>query len=364
MTPMDYYQEQCKLGKIFEDHQQVFALQNLQRVYFDLIAEDKKRNSWYSWLRKPNLVKGIYLCGGVGIGKTLLMDCFFHCLPFKNKMRMHFYQFMQLVHNNLTKYQGQEDPLHLIATELASKADVLCFDELFVSDITDAMLLGRLFKLLFERGVCFVATSNVMPDDLYKHGLQRSQFLPAIELIKLNTDVIHITTAIDYRLRHLSEAGVFYTPLDEVARQSMEKTFDVLSEGKEVTTTPIEMYGRVVHIKKQAGDIVWFEFNEICKVPRSQKDYLAIAQQYRTVFISDIPIIEPNAKDMICLFISLVDVFYDAGVRLVISAAEPVQQIYSRGYMISEYTRTNSRLLEMQSRDYFTGEEYSGNMKN
>lgn len=363
MTPLDYYRDLCKQNMIFEDPQQLSALQNLDRVYSNLMKEHEKRSGLFSWLRKPTMVQGVYLWGGVGIGKTLLMDCFYKCLPFKNKMRMHFHQFMQLIHNDLVKYQGQSDPLLLIATEIAKDAIVICFDELFVSDITDAMLIGRLFKALFERGVTLVATSNAEPDDLYKHGLQRSQFLPAIELLKKNTDVIHIITSTDYRLRHLKEAGVFYTPLNDESRANMKKTFEVLTEGQTVSTDPIEVFGRTIRVIKKTNEIVWFDFYDICTVPRSQKDYLDIARYYRTVFISDIPIIEPNAKDMICLFISLVDVFYDAGVRLVLSAAEPVQQIYSRGYMILEYTRTNSRLLEMQSQDYFAGEELGKHLR-
>ncbi len=357
MTPLDYYHEQCKQGNVVEDKQQLNALQYLQRVYFELMSENKKRNSWLAMLRQPYLVRGVYLWGGVGIGKTLLMDCFFQCLPFENKMRMHFHQFMRLVHDALVKHQGERDPLQAIAKDLAKQTSVLCFDELFVSDITDAMLLGRLFKALFLSGVCLITTSNAEPDELYKNGLQRSQFLPAIALLKSNMDVIHIPSSIDYRLRHLHEAGVFYTPLDDSAKHNMEKTLSVLTEGKIISSEPIEVFGRKIEVIKKTDDVVWFDFKAICVVPRSQKDYLAIAEKYKTVFISDIPIIEPSAKDMICLFISLVDVFYDAGIKLVISAAEPVSQIYSRGYMISEYTRTNSRLLEMQSMDYFASEE-------
>lgn len=356
MTPLEYYQEQCKKGLIFEDSAQLEALSHLMRVYEDLRIEDKKRTSFLSIFRQPHLVKGVYLWGGVGIGKTFLMDCFYHSLPFKNKMRMHFHQFMQLVHNELTKYQGEKDPLQIIAKDIAKKAIVLCFDELFVSDITDAMLLGRLFKALFSRGVCLVATSNTQPDDLYKNGLQRLQFLSAIAALKSNMDVFHIPTSIDYRLRHLQEAGVFYTPLNEKARQNMEKAFAALTQHQTVDSDPILIFDRPIKVRKKSHEVIWFDFVDICSVPRSQKDYLAIAEKYRTILISDIPAIEANAKDMICLFISLVDVFYDAHVRLVISAAEPVQQLYSRGYMILEYTRTHSRLLEMQSVDYFTGE--------
>lgn len=358
MTPQDYYREQVQRGVIVEDPEQLRAMQNLQRVYENLMAEHKRRTGWMAVFRRPKLIKGLYLWGSVGIGKTFMMDCFFESLPFPNKMRMHFYQFMQRVHRDLIRHQGEEDPLQVIAKELARETLVLCFDELFVSDITDAMLLGRLFRALFVNNVCLVMTSNVMPDDLYKQGLQREQFLPAIAALKHYTDVQHIPTTNDYRLRHLKEAGVFYTPLNKAAELNMEKSFASLIQGQElkIETAPIEIHGRQIKIKKRAGNIIWFDFAEICRVPRSQKDYLAIASQYKTVFISDIPAISADEKDTICLFISLVDVFYDARVRLVLSAAEPVPQLYHRGYMILEYTRTNSRLSEMQSTDYFTGE--------
>lgn len=353
MTPLDYYDEQCRKGFISSDPLQLIVMQNLQRVYMDLLQEHEKRNRFFSFLHRPQLVKGLYLWGGVGIGKTFMMDCFYHSLPFENKMRMHFFQFMQLVHQELKRHQGEKDPLQPIAKEIAQKTMLLCFDELFVSDITDAMLLGRLFRALFSNGVSLVTTSNSAPDDLYKNGLQREQFLPAIALLKEKTDIIHIPTKIDYRLRHLKEAGVFYTPLGKAAEESMEKSFQELTQGKKIKTQPIMIHGRSIQVKKSAEDVVWFEFTEICKVPRSQNDYLEIAREYKTVLISDIPVIPVNAKDMICLFVSLVDVFYDARTRLVISAAEPVAELYNRGYMTLEYTRTHSRLLEMQSTDYF-----------
>lgn len=353
MTPLDYYQEQCKLGAIVEDSEQYAVMQQLQRIYLDLLQEHQKRQGILSIFHKSHCVKGLYLWGGVGVGKTFMMDCFYNSFSFPEKMRMHFYQFMQWVHQKLKKYQGEKDPLQLIAKDISRQAMLLCFDELFVSDITDAMLLGHLFRALFQRGVCLVTTSNIAPDDLYKNGLQREQFLPAIDLLKQNTTVMHIGTSIDYRLRHLKEAGVFYSPLNEAARQNMEKSFDALKGDQPVTTDPVTILQRPINIKKQAGKIIWFDFAEICQVPRSQNDYLAIAEKYHTVFISDIPAIPANAKDTICLFISMVDVFYDARVRLVISSAEPIGEIYSRGYMILEYTRTHSRLLEMQSTDYF-----------
>jgi cell division protein ZapE len=353
MTPLEYYQEQCNQGIVSEDAEQLIVMQQLQQIYLNLLSEHQNRQGLLAIFHKPKMVQGLYLWGGVGIGKTFMMDCFYKCLPFSQKMRMHFHQFMQLVHQQLKKHQGEKDPLQVIAKDIARQTMLLCFDELFVSDITDAMLLGHLFRALFSQGVCLVTTSNTKPDDLYKNGLQREQFLPAIAMLKENTTVMHIPSKVDYRLRHLKEAGVFYSPLDEAARLNMEKSFTALIGSDPVSTDPIMILGRLIKIKKRARKVVWFEFAEICKVPRSQNDYLAIAEQFNTVFISDIPAIPDNAKDTICLFISMVDVFYDAQVRLVLSAAEPVSEIYSRGYMILEYARTHSRLLEMQSIDYF-----------
>jgi cell division protein ZapE len=354
VTPLDYYHEQVDSGAIVSDPEQLSTMQHFNRVQSDLLVELNKRASVFALFHKRKPVRGIYIWGGVGIGKTFMMDCFYHTLPFKNKMRMHFHQFMHLVHEKLTAHQGEKDPLQIIAKELSEQALILCFDELFVSDITDAMLLGRLFKALFESGVSLIATSNVMPDDLYKNGLQRSQFLPAIALLKQELDVIHIPSAMDYRLRHLKEAGVFYVPLNRENEKRMAKSFEALTHGETVETSPVIIQDRLIKVIKRTKDVIWFEFKDICKVPRSQNDYLALTHQYRTIFISNIPAIESNEKDTICLFISLVDVLYDARMRLVISAAEPVDQLYNRGYMIMEFARTHSRLLEMQSQDYFT----------
>lgn len=357
MTPLDYYDEQCKTGAIIEDQQQLVVLQSLQRVFNELIVEHKKRFTLSAIFRRPHLIKGLYMWGGVGVGKTFLMDCFFHCLPFDQKKRMHFHQFMQRIHQDLTRHQGESDPLQAIAAELAKETLVLCFDEFYVSDIADAMILGGLLKALFAKGVCFVGTSNIAPDELYQHGLQRLQFLPAIALLKESTEVIHIKSTVDYRLRHLQEAGVFFTPLGKAADENMQKTFTLLAKGQPFSTSPVIINERPIRVKKQAGELIWFDFKEICTVPRSQNDYLVLAEKFHTVFISDIPIIPANEKDTICLFVCLIDVLYDARIKVVISAAEPVADIYSKGFMVLEYTRTHSRLLEMQSRDYFSGEE-------
>lgn len=357
MNPTETYHAQCEQGLIKEDPEQLIALEKLQKVYDALLLENKKREGWQGIFHQPQLIQGLYLWGGVGIGKTLLMDCFYQSLPFTQKCRLHLHQFLQRIHDELKSHQGLADPLQKIATEIAKDTLVLCFDEFVVSDITDAMLLGRLLKTLFEKHVCLVTTSNTSPDDLYKNGLQRSQFLPAIIAIKKYTDVLHIPSTTDYRLRHLKEAGVFYTPLDETAEKNMEKTFQTLAHGKKIEIAPITIHGRSIDIVKKAGDIIWFDFDVICRIPRSQHDYLTIAEQYKTVFISHIPVIPANAVDTIRLFVNLVDVFYDARIKLVLSAAEPVPELYRRGSMILEYERTHSRLLEMQSIDYFSGGE-------
>ncbi len=351
MTPLVYYRAQCNQHAIIEDVQQLAALAHFERVYAELVAA-QEHTRWFARLRKPQLVRGVYLWGGIGIGKTFLMDCFFRSIPFAKKSRMHFHQFMRMLHQALRKHQGEKDPLLVIAKELAQQYQVLCFDELDVSDITDAMLLGRLFKGLFEQGVTLIATSNVKPDDLYKNGLAREQFLPAIESIKENTTIVHIPTTVDYRTQHLKDESVFYID-DEKATTKMETLFILLAKDNAVNSSPIDIDGRLIHVKKRCDDIVWFDFEMICTVPRSQQDYLFIVENYHTVFISHIPLIPAQAKNTICLFINLIDVLYDARTRFIFSAKDSIEKIYSEGYMIMEYARTHSRLLEMQSTDYF-----------
>lgn len=352
MTPLDYYRDQCLKGNITEDQNQLFALHHLQRIYVNLVLEHKKRNSIFAALRKPQLIHGAYLWGSVGIGKTFLLDCLFRLLPFQNKLRMHFHPFMQLVHSELKSHQGKKDPLKWIAKNFARKYMVLCFDEFVVTDIADAMLLGRLFRLMFGYGVCLVTTSNAMPDDLYKRGLQRKSFLPTIALLKQHTEVIHLPTSLDYRAKFLSTTGVFYTPNDNVAKDSMEKSFSILTNNEDYSMQPIMICGREIQIVKEAEDTIWFEFDKLCSIPRSQQDYLAIAAQYKTVLISNVLPIAEHANDRINLFIRMIDVFYDAHIKVIISSSVPIKDIYRDGKMLMDFKRTHSRLLEMQSDTY------------
>lgn len=352
MTPLDYYHEQCKKGLIIEDKNQLVVMTRLQAIYHDLFNAYQKRNPLFSLLKKQKPIQGIYLWGSVGIGKTFLMDCFYHCIPFQEKQRMHFHQFMQFIHHELKVHQGKKNPLHIIAKNIAKKTKLLCFDEFFVSDIADAIILANLFSALFSQGICLIATSNTKPDELYRNGLQRALFLPAIALLKNYTHVIHIPTTIDYRLRHLQKAGVFYTPNDELAYEKMNENFNLFTENTLVSTEAIEIQGRKINVKKRSDEVIWFDFDMICHVPRSQHDYLAIAKQYKTIFISNIPSIPSHANNSISLFIKLVDILYDAKIRLIFSAEKPIHEIYQQGKMLSDYIRTCSRLTEMQTAYY------------
>lgn len=350
MSPFNYYHKQCEQGFILEDQAQLAVLQYLQNIHDALIKEHQKRSSFFSLFRKAAFIKGLYLWGNVGTGKTFLMDCLFECLPFREKKRLHFHAFMQFIHDELKKYQGKKDPLKRIACDLAKQNLLICFDEFIVNDIADAMLLGRLFTLLFSFGVCLVATSNSTPDDLYKNGLQRNLFLPAIAAIKQHTHIVSLSGLKDYRKLKLKNK-CFY---DDEDTDRMEKAFQYFSRSHSFSDQAIRIYDRNIDIIKQDGGVVWFDFNKICSPPRSQKDYLAIVKKYHTVFISNVSAIPACAHNRINLFIRLVDVLYDARIRFIFSSAVSIDEIYTEGRLLQEYARTRSRLHEMQSEDYIT----------
>lgn len=352
MTPLAYYQQQLAQGVISQDPQQQAVINQLEHIYHALLEEKQKRTSSLAFWRKPVLVRGLYLWGSVGIGKTFMMDCFYHCLPFQEKKRMHFHAFMRMIHAELKKHEGEKNPLTTIAKQISRETMVLCFDELVVSDIVDAMMLARLFEALFAQGVCLIATSNIEPDHLYWRGLQREQFLPAIELIKKHLTVIHVTTTEDYRQLHLNKSATSYIPDDDIAEENMEKDFNALSAGYVAYSAPILLCDRQVAIIKQAGDAIWFDFNVLCNPPRSQHDYLALADKYKTVLLSHIPVIHEDENNTIALFIRLIDVLYDQKVRFIFSAADDLNKLYVAGKYAFEFQRTKSRLIEMQSHEW------------
>ncbi len=302
--------------------------------------------------RRPPAVPGLYIWGGVGRGKTFLMDLFFQTLSLSAKKRIHFHRMMHDVHNRLAALGNVEDPLDRVAAAIAEDARVLCFDEFFVSDIGDAMILARLLKGLFDRRVTLVATSNVEPANLYRDGLQRERFLPAIDLLQQHTAVIELDGETDYRLRLLQHAGTYLCPDDDDARRKLDRLF------AESATTGIEkrrkllVNGRRIAALRSAKGIAWFEFDEICDGPRSQSDYIELARWYPTVIVSGVPRFGEGSEDRARRFIALVDEFYDRRVKLIVSAARPPGELYAGQRLQFEFERTVSRLIEMQSSEY------------
>ncbi len=296
--------------------------------------------------------RGAYLWGGVGRGKTFVMDLFYESLPFAEKQRFHFHRLMYRVHGQLKTLQGQADPIATVADSIAADTRVICFDEFYVSDIGDAMILGRLLDALFVRGVTLVATSNIPPDELYRDGLQRQQFLPAIELLKTHTQVLNLDAGNDYRLRVLEQAEIWHAPLDAAADSNLAGYFAAIAPDKGSIGQSIEILGRDIRTRRRADGVAWFDFRELCAGPRSQDDYIEIARAFQTVLLSNVPQLTTEQENQARRFIALVDEFYDRRVKLIVSAAQPAARIYRGKRLTQEFQRTLSRLTEMQSHQY------------
>lgn len=356
MTPLSRYQADLKRPDFAKDAAQENAVNHLQRLYDELVDAHHKSSGILRFFNRKKPIKGLYFWGGVGRGKTYLMDIFFESLPFPEKIRTHFHRFMKRVHEDLTQLKGHKNPLTLIAERISKETRIICFDEFFVSDIADAMILGTLFEEIFKRGVTLVATSNIIPDGLYKDGLQRARFLPAIALLKENTEVINVDSGIDYRLRVLEKANLYYCPNDEAAEKQLEHTFTNLTldanDAKDSVDLTIE--NRAIHAKKVCSTAVWFEFKDICDGPRSQNDYIDIAKVYKAVLISNLEQLDTSKEDMATRFIYLVDEFYDRNVKLILSAEVPLKDLYVGVRSEFAFQRTLSRLLEMQSHEFLT----------
>ncbi|MBW7931500.1 MAG: cell division protein ZapE [Gammaproteobacteria bacterium] len=297
-------------------------------------------------------VRGAYLWGEVGRGKTFVMDLFCEGLPQGEYLRYHFHRLMYRVHARLALLKEQPDPLATVAAELAAQARVLCFDEFFVTDIADAMILGKLFEGLFRHGVTLVATSNIPPGELYRDGLQRQRFLPAIALIKQHAEVVHVDGTVDYRRRVLEQAEVYCASLDAGAEAHLEAWFSRLAAGPSTSGQAMEINGRDLATRRRAAGVAWFDFATLCQGPRSQDDYIEIARVFHAVILSGIPVLGAEDTNAARRFIALVDEFYDRRVKLIASAAAPIDEIYRGQRLAREFERTRSRLREMQSRDY------------
>ncbi|HXH04374.1 MAG TPA: cell division protein ZapE [Candidatus Competibacteraceae bacterium] len=363
--PYRRYREDLQRPDFRHDPAQERAIQRLQRVYDELVARPpaappSNGGGLLSRLfgREPPPsrppVRGLYIWGGVGRGKTYLVDSFFEALPFPDKLRLHFHRFMQRVHHELKALhqRQQRDPLKVVADHLAAEARVLCLDEFIVTDITDAMLLAGLLQALFQRGVTLVSTSNIPPDELYKDGLQRARFLPAIALLKEHLEVLHMDGGIDYRLRYLEKAEIYHYPLDEQAERILEASFANLAPEPGTRGQELLVNERPIPTRRLADDVVWFDFVALCDGPRSQMDYIEIARCFHTVLLSGVPLLTALMDDQARRFINLVDEFYDRNVKLIVSAAAPHTQLYQGERLRFEFQRTASRLTEMQSRDY------------
>jgi len=369
-SPLQAYRQAVSAGEIQHDEAQRLVVDHLQQL-FDELVEPPKESGWLSRLKQrfnniaTRPIRGLYLWGGVGRGKTFLMDLFYDALPFEEKSRMHFHRFMRTVHKQLNELQGEKNPLEKVAEQFASQARIICFDEFFVSDITDAMLLATLLDELFRRQVVLVATSNVAPCNLYKDGLQRRQFLPAIDLLEKNTRVVNVDGGTDYRLRVLEKARLYHSPLDDAADISLGESFLAIAPDEtrhaagqvsDIDDKELELEGRKLNVRRCGDGVVWFDFGELCDGPRSQNDYMELARIYQTVLVSGVPQFDSAQEDQARRFISLIDEFYDRNVKIIISAEVPIPLLYQGVRLDFEFKRTESRLHEMQSHEYLARE--------
>jgi cell division protein ZapE len=324
-------------------------LEQLNQQWADY--KSHRSNAVTRLLARPPIPRGVYLWGGVGRGKSFLMDCFFCVVPLVRKTRVHFHEFMRDVHRQLEEVRGETEPLDQVGLKLARRSRLICFDEFHVSDIADAMILYRLLARLFALRVGFVMTSNDPPDLLYRDGLHRDRVLPAIDLLKANLDVIQIDAGVDYRLQAMQAVDAYITPLGEAADRKLEAAFTRIAEiADEEPLLRIE--GRVIRARRRAGGIVWFEFDELCGGPRSYSDYLEIASQFHTVVLSNVPCLSAAQASEARRFTWLVDILYDRRVKLIVSAQAAPGELLRSGLLQSEFQRTVSRLIEMQSKEY------------
>ena len=334
------------------DPAQLRAVDALERCAQEwAVYKGKRSNSFKKLINHPDIPRGVYMYGGVGRGKSFLMDCFFNAVPIKRKTRLHFHEFMREVHRELADLQGTVNPLDELARRMALRYKLVCFDEFHVADITDAMILHRLLSAMFENGVGFVTTSNFKPDDLYPGGLHRNRILPAIDLLNSSLEVLSVDNGTDYRQRTLEAVKLYHCPLGPEADAAMMDAFNALAEQQDEDPV-LHIESREIQAWRKAGGMVWFNFKTLCGGPRSQNDYLEIASRFHTVFLSDVPRMSVRLASEARRFTWLVDVLYDRRVKLVLSAEVEPDELYTEGPMAHEFPRTVSRLGEMQSKEY------------
>ena len=327
----------------------VAALERCENEWIEYKA--RRRNAITKLLVRPPIPRGVYMYGGVGRGKSFLMDCFFQAVPLQRKTRLHFHEFMREVHHELQELKGMANPLDELGKRIARRFRLICFDEFHVADVTDAMILHRLLEALFANRVSIVTTSNFHPDGLYPNGLHRDRILPAIELLKARLEVINVDAGTDYRQRSLEQLELYHWPLDERADDAMRETFSRLAEAQDEDPV-LNIEQRQIRCIRRAGGVVWFDFRTLCGGPRSQNDYLEIASRFHTVLLSGVPEMAPRMASEARRFTWLIDVLYDRRVKLVLSAQVPAEQLYTEGPLSHEFPRTVSRLAEMRSAEF------------
>ncbi|MGR5497652.1 cell division protein ZapE [Vibrio diabolicus] len=364
MTPLQQYQKDIAEHGFQRDEAQYQAVVALDKLYHAIVefqsAPVPQLSKWQKLMGKkidmPEPPKGLYFWGGVGRGKTYLMDAFFDALPTQRKMRVHFHRFMYRVHDELKLLGDVENPLAKVADKFKEEADVVCFDEFFVSDITDAMILATLLQEMFKRQMILVATSNIEPQNLYRNGLQRARFLPAIDMILARCDVLNVDSGVDYRLRTLEQAEIYHYPLDEQANINLNKYYQQLTGERQIVAHQIEVNHRQLEVIEASDGVLHASFAQLCQTARSQNDYIELSRIYHTILLADVQQMNRKIDDAARRFIALVDEFYERNVKLIISAEVPMEDLYTEGQLEFEFKRCLSRLTEMQSHEYLARE--------
>lgn len=359
MDVRQFYEQSLSQRGYQPDEAQLRAIERLQRAYEEWVAYKAQRASTFKRLiSRPAVPRGVYMWGGVGRGKSFLMDSFYSVVPVVRKTRLHFHEFMRDVHRQLDELKGIADPLDEVAKRIAKKYRLICFDEFHVSDIADAMILYNLLKGLFDHGVSFVMTSNYEPGTLYPDGLHRDRMLPTIALLKEKLDVMNIDAGIDYRKRVLEQVKVYHTPLNAKTDEELRSAFAAVAEATDEDPR-VHIEAREIRALRRAGSAIWFDFATLCGGPRSQNDYLELASRFQTVILSGIPRMSAAMSSEARRFTWLIDVFYDHKVKLIMSAAVEPDELYTVGTLSNEFHRTVSRIIEMQSKEYLDADRRS-----
>ncbi len=359
MDVRQFYEHSLSQRGYHSDEAQLRAIERLQRAYEEWVAYKAQRASTFKRLiSRPAVPRGVYMWGGVGRGKSFLMDSFYSVVPVVRKTRLHFHEFMRDVHRQLDELKGIADPLDEVAKRIAKKYRLICFDEFHVSDIADAMILYNLLKGLFDHGVSFVMTSNYEPSTLYPDGLHRDRMLPTIALLKEKLDVMNIDAGIDYRKRVLEQVKVYHTPLNAKTDEELRSAFGAVAEAADEDPR-VHIEAREIRALRRAGSAIWFDFATLCGGPRSQNDYLELASRFQTVILSGIPRMSAAMSSEARRFTWLIDVFYDHKVKLIMSAAVEPDELYTVGTLSNEFHRTVSRIIEMQSKEYLDADRRS-----